>query len=165
MTDKQINRTKAKITKIKKALAAEKKHWGGFYHDGGGLRYAQPQLYIQIQDFTGALRYFNWFEKNFPEDPGTAAFLFEYALTLFKTNRIERAKKKILELIDENKYLLPYYLDRDSFKDIDPNSDWLLESVVNYFHYKKEDSMLTDFSIWLTDFLETENLLDLKKNN
>ena len=76
MTEKQITRIKTKITKIKKGLAADKKHWGGYYHDGGGMRYMPPELYLQIQDYTGSLRYFNWFNKNFPDDAGHPVFIF-----------------------------------------------------------------------------------------
>jgi len=44
MTEKQAQRLKNKIAKIKKALAADKRYWGGYYHDGGGLRYAPPEI-------------------------------------------------------------------------------------------------------------------------
>jgi len=47
MTEKQQERIRNKIGKIKKALAADKKHWGGFYHDGKGLRYLIPELFIK----------------------------------------------------------------------------------------------------------------------
>jgi len=30
------------IKKIKAALSADKKYWGGHYHDGQGLRYIPP---------------------------------------------------------------------------------------------------------------------------
>ena len=42
MTSKQIERIKKKITKIKQALAADKRRWGGFYDDSQGLRYLPP---------------------------------------------------------------------------------------------------------------------------
>ncbi len=138
MTESQKNRIKKKIANIKKALAADKKHWGGFYHDGGGLRYAQPELYIKLHDYTGALRYFNWFDKNFPNDAGTPQFLFEYALILFKTNRIEKAEIKILETHMSNQYLIDYFLNRISIPDINDQSEWEIKSLVRYFDYKKK---------------------------
>ena len=122
MTENQKNRIKVKISKIKKALSADKKFWGGYYHDGGGLRYVQPELYIKIQDFTGALRYFNWFDKNFPDDIGAPIFLFEYALTLFKTKRIEKAESKILESLNLNQYIIDFYLDRNAIINLDSNT-------------------------------------------
>jgi len=163
VTDKQKDRIKIKISKIKKALAADKKHWGGFYHDGRGLRYLQPELYIELQDYTGALRYFNWFDKNFPNDIGTPLFLFEYALTLFKTNRIEKAEIKILETVKLNQYLVDYFLEKLSFNSTETNSDWEKESLVQYFEYKKDDAEMIDFSEWLTDFCKSQKILNLKK--
>lgn len=64
MTPKQEERIKNKIKKVKAALSADKKRGGGQYHDGQGLRYYPPQLYIELKDYTGGLRYFNWFNKN-----------------------------------------------------------------------------------------------------
>jgi len=37
MTPKQVERIKTKIKRIKAELAADKKHWGGYYHGGRGL--------------------------------------------------------------------------------------------------------------------------------
>ena len=59
MTEKQIEKVKEKIVKYKKALSADKRQWGGFYHDGNGIRYLIPQLYISIMDYKGGLKYFN----------------------------------------------------------------------------------------------------------
>jgi hypothetical protein len=67
MTEKQAEKVKAKIEKYKTALAAEKKHWGGEYHDGQGIRYIIPEQYIKIRDYKGGQRYLNWFSKNFPQ--------------------------------------------------------------------------------------------------
>ena len=82
MTTKQEERLRNKIKKFKAALAADKKFWGGFYHDGQGLRYAIPQMYIQLGDFSGGLRYMNWFQKNFSDDAAYSIFFFEWALIL-----------------------------------------------------------------------------------
>jgi len=85
MTPKQVERIKTKIKRIKAELAADKKHWGGYYHGGRGLWYLPPALYVQIADYTGGLRYINWFEKHFPDDSAYAKFFFECAIILFKT--------------------------------------------------------------------------------
>ena len=74
MTIKQIDRIKLKIGKYKKALALDKKQWGGDFHDGRGIRYAIPAMYIAIQDYRGGLKYFNWFHMNFPDDSCYPAF-------------------------------------------------------------------------------------------
>ena len=81
ITPQQRERVEAKIAKIKAALAADKKRWGGYYDDSAGLRYAPPALFIQIQDFTGGLRYIRWFYKNFPDDAGFPIFCLSAQLS------------------------------------------------------------------------------------
>jgi len=61
MTEKQIERIRIKIARVKSALAAYKKRWGGYYDDSGGIRYMAPGLYLKIRDFKGAMNYFRWF--------------------------------------------------------------------------------------------------------
>lgn len=95
MAPKQIERIQLKITKIKKELAADKKRWGGFYDDSRGLRYLPPELYLKIQDYSGALRYFNWFNKTVPEDSGFPVFLLEWAITFLKKVRLKMQKIKL----------------------------------------------------------------------
>jgi hypothetical protein len=81
MTPKQEERLRTKIKKIKATLADEKRRWG-WYDDSRGLRYAPPQLFIQLNDYSGGLRYLNWFAKTFPDDSGYPDFLFEWTLIL-----------------------------------------------------------------------------------
>jgi hypothetical protein len=102
MTPKQADRIRNKIIKIKKALAADKKRWGGFYDDSRGLRYLPPELYLKIEDYKGASRYFTWFEKNFPDDIGMPGFLFEWIVALYKTGKIKKAEKKALQTFFSN---------------------------------------------------------------
>lgn len=161
MTENQVNRVRAKIAKIKKALAADKKHRGGYYHDGGGLRYVQPELYIKLEDYTGALRYFNWFNKHFSDDVGSPLFWFQYALTLFKTKRVEKAKSQIIQTHFLNEYLIDYFLDPKSIEHTNLNKNWPIEMLVKYFDYKKES--FPEFSQWLATFSESREFKDLKK--
>ncbi|WP_051568347.1 tetratricopeptide repeat protein [Crocinitomix catalasitica] len=163
MTEGEKTRIKNKIVKIKKALTADKKHWGGEYHDGSGLRYLQPALYIQLHDFTGALRNFNWFDKNFPDDCCSPQFYFEYALTLFKTKRIEKAEKKIIESLQCNHYMVNYFLDHNSLNGLD-QSQWEIKSLVQYFPYKKEDPIVEGFTAWLTDISKSKKFIKAKKS-
>lgn len=157
MTPKQAERIKEKIKKIKKALAADKKHWGGFHHDGQGLRYLIPELYLKLEDYTGALRYFNWFDKNFPEDTEYPMFLFERTITLFKTKRIKQAEKKAMQTFESNMYLLDQFLGKKSLHiNKDENSNWAMEQLTEFFTYSNENEELKDFSIWLEKFIKTD---------
>ena len=163
MTEKQQNRIKDRITGIKKDLAADKRKWGGYYDDSRGLRYAPPELYLKIKDYKGALRYFNWFEKNFPDDIGFPGFLFEYTLTLFKNKKIEKAENKVLETFISNPYLIDYFLDKELTDYYpDENSEWKKESLKKYFIYSKHDPGLEDFIEWLEIHIGNPKFLSVK---
>ncbi|MDH5398197.1 MAG: hypothetical protein OEX02_08630, partial [Cyclobacteriaceae bacterium] len=163
MTEKQAQRLKDKITKIKRALAADKRRWGGYYDDSRGLRYSPPELYLKLLDYKGALRYFKWFEKNFPNDVGFPVFLLEWAITLFKTGNITLAEKKVLETFMSNFYLLDKFLEREIIdRGISEQSSWKFSSLADlpYSKYKQE---LSDFSVWLEQFVETEKFDKLRR--
>jgi hypothetical protein len=166
MTPKQQERIKNKIKKVKAALAADKRYWGGQYHDGRGLRYIPPQLYIELNDFIGGLRYFNWFHKNFPDDSGYPDFLFEWTIILFKTSRLKEAEKKAFETFCRNTYLFDIYFERQDTK-IDKWEGSNLETLDyadNQFCYSNKQNNLADFSEWLDNFIASEkfNLLSNK---
>ncbi len=158
MTAKQLERIKNKIKKVKAALSADKKRWGGQYHDGLGLRYVPPQLYVELNDFTSGLRYFNWFTKNFPDDSGYPDFLFEWTIILFKTNRLKEAEKKAFETFRGNTYLFDIFFGRQVTK----NKKWedsnlqTQDFVDNRFCYNSKQENLLDFSDWLDQFIVTE---------
>lgn len=148
MTPKQEEHIRTKIVKIKKALAADKKYWHG-YHDGGGLRYLQPELYLKLKDYQGAARYFNWFN-----DAGYPVFLFEWTMTLFKTGKIAEARKKAVEVFFSNTYLLDTFLGNELLE-FDKWEVSGLESAewTQTMSYSKEDEELRDFADWLSGFL------------
>jgi hypothetical protein len=172
MTEKQIERVKTKIKLIKSALAADKRKWGGFYDDSRGLRYAPPELYIKIGDFSGGLRYMNWFNKNFPDDFGLPEFMLEWTIILFKTGRLREAEKKAFQTFCRNTYVFDAFFKRP----ITPTEKWegssfeTAEFIANSLRYSHAQDDLTDFSLWLSDVIQGEkfqrycaSLLDLEK--
>lgn len=161
MTPKQQERIKNKIKKIKAALAADKKRWGGYHHDGQGLRYAPPQFYIQIEDYTGGLRYFNWFNKNFPGDGCYPDFLFEWTLILFKTGRLKEAEKKAFETFTEDTKVFDEFFERPMIpvgKSEDSDAEGAA-SLTGKFPYSYKQDFLTDFSDWLYKVIQSENFM------
>lgn len=163
MTLKQTERIQTKIAKIKKALAADKKRWGGFYDDSRGLRYLVPELYLKIQDYSGALRYFNWFNKNFPEDSGYPVFLFEWAITLFKKGNIKAAKAKIIETDLANAWIIPTFLQVENSRQSSKTfSSWEAQDVAEGMGYSTTDDELSDFSEWLNDFVSSAEFSGLR---
>ena len=161
MTPKQEYRIKNKIKKVKAALSADKKRWGGQYHDGQGLRYYPPQLYIELNDFTGGLRYFNWFQKNFSDDSGYPDFLFEWTIILFKTSKLKDAEKKAFETFRSNTYLFDIFFGRQVTK-IEKWEGSNLQTqdfADNRFCYNSKQDNLGDFSEWLDKFIATEKFI------
>ncbi len=157
MTPKQEARLRNKILKIKKALAADKKEWGGEYHDGSGLRYLQPELHLKLKDFKGALRYFIWFDKNFPDDSGYPEFLFEWTMTLFKTGKIKEAENKALKTFMSNTYLFDKFLGKEMLHfDKYEGSNWEREEQIESFTYSKDQEDIEDFVDWLSQFMMSE---------
>jgi hypothetical protein len=162
VTPKQEERIKAKIKRIKAELAADKKRWGGYYDDSRGLRYLPPSLYIQLGDFSGGLRYINWFHKNFPDDSGFPDFLFECTIILFKTNKLKEAEKKAFKTFCSNTYLFDKFfgrpivpIDKYEYSNID------IPTYCDNFTYSSGQADLADFSDWLTKYLATEKFVTL----
>jgi len=157
MTDRQKEIVRFKISQIKKALSADKREWGGYYRDAGGYRYLQPALYIQLEDYKSALRYFKWFQKNFPDDTGYPIFLFEWTITLFKTGDLKHAGKKAFETFMSNTYLFDKFYNKE-FLEFEKweGSNWEMQETADYLPYLATDSNLLDFSNWLKNFLKSK---------
>ena len=163
MTPKQIERIQNKITRIKRALAADKRLWGG-YHDSRGLRYLPPALYLRLQDYKGAMRYFNWFHKNFSDDAGYPIFLFEWTITLFKNGKIKDAEKKALQTFFSNTFLIDKFLEKELLNlNIDEHSNWESPALVENLVYKHSDAELQDFTLWLSEFITCEKFYQYAK--
>jgi hypothetical protein len=159
MTERQIEKTKAQIVAIRKAIADEKKQWGG-YHDGRGLRYAPPQYYVKLNDFKGAMAYFRWFHKNFEDDCCTPYFLFEWCITLFKNGKLKDAEKKAVETFMANTYLIDKFLHKPfhAFDNL-PDSNWHKEQLTRYAPYSAEQEALKDFADWLSQFVLSDRYI------
>ena len=164
MTDKQIERVRAKIQKYKKALAADKKFWGGEYHDGRGIRYIIPEQFIKIKDYKGGKRYFNWFDKNFPDDSGYPIFLFEWTFILFKCNKLIEAEKKAHQTFFSNTYLFDKFLGKKVLRiDKNENSNWQQKALVDNFPYSRIDTEFVAFASWIENILSSQTFLDKLK--
>lgn len=161
MTPKQTQRLIKKIADIKRALAAEKRKYGG-YDDSRGLRYLPTRYFIQLADYKGGLAYTRWFAKTFPDDVGFPDFLFEWALLLFKTATADRgkfaeAKAKIWQTFCANTYVLDKFLGHP-IQPL-PKYEWsnlAQAGFTEYFTYSHQQAELLDFSAWLADFMTSE---------
>ena len=157
MTPLQIGRIHNKITKIKRELAADKKRHGGYCDDSRGLRYLPPSLYLKLHDYKGAMRYFQWFAKNFDDDSGYPTFLFEWSITLYKSGRIADAESMVMSTFFSNTYLIDWFLGKEKrLSDIKEQSNWQSADLLDDFPYSHRDPTLSDFSDWLTLFMLSE---------
>ncbi|HOY11899.1 MAG TPA: hypothetical protein PLY70_02115 [Saprospiraceae bacterium] len=161
MTEKQIERIKLKIARYKKALAEDKKFWGGYYHDGRGIRYEIPAEYIKLKDYKSGLRYLRWFDRTFPDDAGWPTFLFELTLILFKCGKFKEAEEKVNRTFFSNIYLFDKFLEKEPLhfdKSEGANRDF--EMIEKYFPYSKREPELEDFAIWVEKLLNEKAFLD-----
>jgi len=157
MTPKQIERIQNKILKIKRELAYDKRRHG-FHDDSRGLRYLPPELFLKLQDYSGALRYFNWFDKNFSDDSGYPTFLFEWTITLFKNGKIKEAEKMTLKTFFSNIYIIDKFLENEFLNlDIKHMSNWEVESMAEELLYNKNQIEYIDFANWLSNFVRSQN--------
>jgi hypothetical protein len=151
MTEKQIEKIKKKIKFYRARLAAEKRMFGD-YDDSAGLRYIIPELYFQIRDYKGALVYFRWFSKAFPDDTGFPVFNLLWSAAFFENNKIPQAINKAYETAFSNTYLLDLIAGRDTFQ-LD-KSEMIGYENLEYARqvYKDCINFITlEFQIWISN--------------
>jgi len=164
MTEKQIEKIQKRIKSYRAILASEKKRFGG-YMDSGGIRYVIPELYLRIMDYKGALTYFRWFSKAFPDDIGFPSFNLFWAASLFENNKIPEALGKVYETAFSNTYLLGLIAGKEmNFID---KSELIGFENLDYAKqiYKGCIELITlEFQIYLTGLIEDKEFIDnLKK--
>lgn len=163
LTPKQIEKLRAKISKIKRTLAAEKRKIG-CYDDSRGLRYLPTRYFIRLGDYKGGLTYLKWFNKNFPDDAGFPEFLFESTIILFKNNKIKEAEKKGFQTFCSNIYWFDKFFGRQIVPvDMWYSSNITIPAYTNDLEYSSGQPDLTDFSEWLAKLIATENFANRSK--
>ena len=104
--DAAQERFRTRATRLKQALASEKRRFGAF-DDSSGKRYRIGPLFALAGDLKGALAHYKWFEKQFPDDVGEPLHCLWWALALYRSGDLENANRKLLETLIRNLYLLP----------------------------------------------------------
>ncbi|TAL71320.1 MAG: hypothetical protein EPN88_05750 [Bacteroidetes bacterium] len=161
MTDKQIERIKKSIKFYRARLAAEKRMHGD-YDDSAGLRYIIPELYFQIRDYKGALVYFRWFSKAFPDDTGFPVLNLFWSAAFFENNKIPQAINKAYETAFSNTYLLDLINGKDPVQ-LDKSEAIGFENLEYAKQvYKDCIQLITlEFQIWISNLSEFD---DFKAN-
>ena len=100
---------KAKIRRYERSLRNEQAE-RGFISDGYGKRYLLGPMYMQLGNIEEALESFEWFQRTFPDDVGEPFQYLCWALVLFRAGKLDAAKKKLVQTMLMNLYLVPYLL-------------------------------------------------------
>jgi hypothetical protein len=162
MTDKQKQRLKTKIKRIRGDLTYEKRKFG-CYDDSHGLRYLPTSLYLKLQDYKGGLVYTRWFAKNFPDDAGFPEFLFEWAIILFKNGKVKDAERKSVEAFFRNTYIFDKFFGRP-FQIIDKLENWNIEKpeFIDDLKYSADQPELADFYEFLSSLEQSAKFQSIK---
>jgi hypothetical protein len=161
MTERQIENIKKTIKFYRARLAAEKRMFGD-YDDSPGLRYIIPELYLKIRDYKGAMVYFRWFSKAFPDDTGYPVFNLFWSATLFENNKIPEAIKKAYKTAFSQTYLLDLINGKDPVQ-LDKSESIGFENLEYAKQiYKDCIKFITlEFQIWISNLSEFD---DFKAN-
>ena len=109
MTPRQIEKIKKQIKSERAFLSAEKRKFGDYF-DNRGRRYIIAELYTDIKDYKGVLRYYNWFNKEFPDDIGFPEVHLSWIIAAIKEKKLQIAYKHLVLLEEINSYLIPKIL-------------------------------------------------------
>ena len=104
-----IKKIKERIKSYERALKKEYSIHNS-YDDGYGKRYLLGPMYLLADDYKGAVKSYEWYEHEFPDDVGEP---FQYAcwvLALYKVGDFEKATKKMYQTIFVNIYLIPFII-------------------------------------------------------
>ena len=100
---------KQRIRRYERAFAKELQQYD-MISDGSGKRYLLAPLYLMLNDVEGAYKFFEWFEKTFPDDVGEPLQYLCWTITLLRKDNINAASNKLIETMFKNLYLIPHML-------------------------------------------------------
>ena len=100
---------KKRIRRYERAFAKELQQFD-MISDGSGKRFLLGPLYLMLNDVEGAYKFFEWFEKTFPDDVGEPFQYLCWTITLLRKDNIHAASNKLIETMFKNLYLIPYLL-------------------------------------------------------
>ncbi len=134
-------------------LLRKEKEISGFYSDGYGKRYLLGPLYMLKDDLEGALRSFNWFDSEFPDDCGEPGQYLCWTLALHRASRQNEAAKKLRQTALLNLYIIPRLLGGE----IEELDMWhgSSDERPSYLQYVPDEF----FSIWKENELEWASCL------
>lgn len=106
---KEPKKIKERISRYERELRKEYEKFGDI-GDGYGKRYLLGPLYLLLGDIAGALKSFEWYDENFPDDSGDPFQYLCWSLTLYKSGDLTGAEVKLRQTMLTNLYIFPELL-------------------------------------------------------
>jgi tetratricopeptide (TPR) repeat protein len=139
---------KSRIKKYEDFLKYEKRKFG-FYHDGGGVRYAIGPLYMLMGDVEGAVKSFNLFKRRFPDDIGEPFQYLIWTLALYKKGQKKKAETKLMQTMLLNLYLFPHVFGEEIKRfDFHHSLSWNEKEMLEYLPEEYENLWDEDSKEW-----------------
>ena len=129
---------KARIREYERKMQKQKELIGGI-DDGAGNRYLLGPLYMLLDDIEGALKSFEWFDREFPDDSGDLLQYVCWAIVLKRARQNAAASEKLLATVMQNVYIIPFILGRK----IEREDMWHASNIedVDYLGYIPDEIM------------------------
>jgi hypothetical protein len=153
---------KARIRAYEEALHAEEMKFNAIM-DSAGKRYSLGLLYLLADDTDGALKAFQWFEQKFRDDVGEPFHYLCWTMALLKSGDISNAKRKLLQTVLSNQYIIPILLGRDverfemwhSSNDREP--EWIRNGPIELFELWDNESL-----VWVAEVYDSPGFAKLR---
>lgn len=100
---------KARIKSYERSLRKELAI-SSFIGDGYGKRYLLGPLYMLLGDVEGAIKSYEWFENNYPDDIGEPLQYITWTLALYRNGDMQAASDKLIQTMLMNLYMVPYMI-------------------------------------------------------
>lgn len=104
---KEPAKIRQRIRRYERAFEKELAEYG-MYGDGAGKRFLLAPLYLVMGDLDGALKSFDWYVKEFPDDSPDAGHYLCWALALYRSGDNKVATRKLGQAMLANLHLLPH---------------------------------------------------------
>lgn len=148
-------RFRDRATRLRRALASEKRRYGQI-DDSGGKRYRIGPLYALAGDLKQALAHYKWYEKECPDDIGEPMHYLWWALALYRNGDLDNANIKLLETMVRNVYLLPALVGTPiNREDMWHSSNWEQPEYLSQVSPEFIPQLSQDERLWIKQQLES----------
>jgi hypothetical protein len=154
-----------KITRFKTLFKKEYESYG-FISDGKGKRYFLFILLFLLGNDLKSLDYFQWYEREFPDDIGEPFQKLCWALTLYRMGRIKDAEYRLADTILSNIYLIPALIDKPVKKvDMLHGSNYAEPDYIYYLPDEIIDAITESDLGWLAEFYSSKIIQKILKRH